>query len=167
MYINKQPPIVINRKALSFVVQAGAPVIIKPAPVVIQKPGQSEYRPYVQTVTSAPIIVDKKIIKIERPIVKKYYQEAYSQTLPSEGSQSIPIQPVLPSPCDNLANLAPSVAPVLSSDIPLSASLPSAIPLAAPISIQPVGSVPVDIQALLAGVPSINQAAAPCGCSTY
>lgn len=101
MYINRQPAIIVNRKAQSFVVNAGAPVIIKPAPVVIQRPGSSEYRPYEQTITSPPIIVNKKIIKIDRPIVKKFYQEAYSQQEPCDsGSQTIPlpVPPVSP-PC--------------------------------------------------------------------
>lgn len=101
MYINRQPAIIVNRKAQSFVVNAGAPVIIKPAPVVIQRPGTSEYRPYEQTISSPPIIVDKKIIKIDRPIVKKYYHESYSQAESCDcGSQTIPlpIPPVSP-PC--------------------------------------------------------------------
>lgn len=101
VFINRQPAIIVNRKAQSFVVNAGAPVIIKPAPVVIQRPGSSEYRPYVQTVTSAPIVVTKKIIKIDRPIVKKFYQEAYSQTEACDcGSQTIPLPtPPVSPPC--------------------------------------------------------------------
>lgn len=187
VYINKQAPIVINRKAQSYVVNAGAPVIIKPAPVVIQRPGHSEFRPIVQTVTSAPIIVDKKIIKIERPIVKKFYQEAFSQTLPSECGHTIPLKPVLPPPCNNLP-VAPLPLAPLPAPLPVVPPFPAAalperklLYLQLPdqikrnllthtsfyfiliaIAIQPVESVPAEISALLAGVSP--PAASPCGC---
>lgn len=148
VFINKQQPIVINRPAQSYVVNAGAPVHIRPAPVVIQSQGKSEYRPYVQTITSKPIVVDKKIIKIERPIVKKYYEEKYSKTEPSDCGQTIPLPPTsLPSPCSN-------------------AAIPAPVPYV-PVPVAPApSSLPADISALLAGASAYphHAPAPPCGC---
>lgn len=82
VFVNKQPPIVINRKAQSYTINAGSPVIVKPAPVVIQRPGSSEYVPTYETVTAAPIIVTKKIIKVDRPIIERYVPGRVVWTLP-------------------------------------------------------------------------------------
>lgn len=78
--INRQPPIVVNRQAQKYVVKAGKPMVVKPAPVVINRPKSVEVRPVVIEHTEKPIIVTKKIVKISRPIVKKYFVEKYSKT---------------------------------------------------------------------------------------
>lgn len=79
MYIQQQPPIVVDRKAQNVVVKASAPILIKPAPVIINRPGQVEVRPVVIKHQPKPVVVKKKIVQVSRPIVKKYYVEKYSK----------------------------------------------------------------------------------------
>lgn len=93
IFINEQPPIIIDRKAQSYVVKASAPIVVKPAPVVIHRPGSVESRPVVINVTPKPIVVTKKIVKVERPIVKKYYVEQYSKTEPCACNDVVHEQP--------------------------------------------------------------------------
>lgn len=87
VFVHKQPPIVINRPPQSYTVNAGAPVVVKPAPVVIHRPGKNEIRPVVVDVTSRPIVVTKKVIKIERPVIKKVFVEQYSQKFDNQEDQ--------------------------------------------------------------------------------
>lgn len=105
IFINKQAPIVINRPAQSYTVSAGKPVVVKPAPVVIQRAGKSEVRPYVINVTGRPIVVNKKILKIDRPIIKKVFVEQYSQQEPNPCDEPVPQYPL--PPVNQCANAIP------------------------------------------------------------
>lgn len=120
VYVNKQPPIVINRKAQSYVVNAGPAVVIKPAAVVIQRPGQCETVPYTLTVTAKPIIVKKKIIQVSRPIIKKYFVEQYSKTEDCNCKDKVVgvQQPPSPSGCSSYSSPSPSPAPCSSNASP-------------------------------------------------
>lgn len=133
---------------------AGSPVLIKPAPVVIQRAGKNEIRPVVETITSKPIVVNKKIIKIDRPIVKKYYQETFSQTEQNKDCGStIALPPVLP----------PAPAP-LPSPLPCSVPLPSPMPCQQ--TQQQISDA--EIQALLNGLSPLQPqppVVKPCGCA--
>lgn len=82
VYVQQQPPIVIDRPPQSLVVKAPAPILVRPAPVIINRPGPVEVRPVVVKHQPKPVVVTKKILKVSRPIVKKYYVEKYSKTEP-------------------------------------------------------------------------------------
>ena len=79
VYVQSQPPIVVDRKQQTVHVKAGKAILINPAPVVIQRKQEVDYRPIVVKHQQKPLIVHKKIVQISRPIHKKYFVEQYTK----------------------------------------------------------------------------------------
>lgn len=77
MFVNRAKPLYVTGKSRRVVVPAGKSIVVKPAPVVIRQKGDVEVRPIHITKQPPPLIVTKKIVKLHRPIIKKYYVEKY------------------------------------------------------------------------------------------
>lgn len=81
IFYNRLKPIIVNAKQRNVeVISDSPPLIIKPAPVLIRRPGRVEVRPIIVKHRPETLVVPKRITKITRPVVKKFYQEKFQET---------------------------------------------------------------------------------------
>lgn len=82
VHVQRHPPIVVDRPSRTVVVEAQKPIHVRTSPVIYNRPGEVEFRPSVVKYQPKPHVVNKKFVRISRPLVKKFYVEQYSKTEP-------------------------------------------------------------------------------------
>lgn len=81
IFYNRLKPIIVNAKERNVeIVEDSPPLVIKPAPVLIRRPGRVEVRPIIVKHQPETLVVPKRITKITRPVVKKFYEEKFQET---------------------------------------------------------------------------------------